>query len=299
MIAARNAKSAPVGVIAKILRIFEALKTADSGLTLRDIALQTDLNKSTAYRFLAHLEREGYLFRDEAGSYVVGPKLVGLASGAGFQMALRKVCRPALQRLWKITDETVNLGILDGHQVYYLDVLQSPHAFRMASRPGTWRPLYCTAMGKALGAYLPADEQEHLLASLRFQRFTPHTISQLPRLRREFEKIRQLGYAVDNEEAIRGARCVAAPVLLESGMAAASISVSGPTTRMDRAAMPMIVSAVKEAARAASLRLGAEQHFVAECRSPGPLGKPLPVPGSAGKGAMVSPAPRSSGIRIR
>ncbi len=295
MIPAREAKSAPVGVIAKILRIFDALKASPSGLALRDISLQAGLNKSTAYRFLAHLEREGYLFRDEAGSYVVGPKLVGLASGPTYQAALRKLCRPILQKLWKITGETVNLGILDGHQVYYLDVLQSPHSFRMASRPGIWRPLYCTAMGKALGAHLPPDEQEHLLASLRFQRFTPHTIGHLPRLRKELARVRQAGYAVDNEEAILGARCVAAPILLASGKAAAAVSVSGPTTRIDRAAMPMFVSAVKEAARAISLRLGAEPLSPEESPAPAPqTGRVMaanvaPASGGRDRGAPARP----------
>lgn len=276
MIPARDAKSAPVGVIAKILRIFEAIKVCPSGLSLRDISLQTGLNKSTAYRFLAHLERERYLFRDEAGSYVVGPKLIGLATGATYQTALRKVCRPILQRLWRITDETVNLGILDGQQVYYLDVLQSPHPFRMASHAGSWRPVYCTAMGKALSAYLPPDEKEHVLSTLRFERFTPHTIGQLPRMRKELEKIRQAGYAVDDQEAILGARCVAAPILLENGKAAAALSVSGPTTRIDRAKIPVFVAAVTEAAHAISLRLGASEFLPAATSAPAPQARPMP-----------------------
>lgn len=305
MIPARDAKSAPVGVIAKILRIFEAIKACPSGLSLRDISLQTGLNKSTAYRFLAHLERERYLFRDEAGSYVVGPKLIGLATGATYQTALRKVCRPILQRLWRVTDETVNLGILDGQQVYYLDVLQSPHPFRMASHAGSWRPVYCTAMGKALSAYLPPDEKEHVLSTLRFERFTPHTIGQLPRMRKELEKIRQAGYAVDDQEAILGARCVAAPILLENGKAAAALSVSGPTTRIDRAKIPAFVAAVTEAARAISFRLGASQLLPAENGSPAPQARPMPIlvaTAAGDRSGAASPAranPGSSTTRNR
>ena len=68
MIRARQAKSAPVGVVTKVLRVFEALSAAPEGLPLKDVALRTGINKSTAYRFLAHLEFEGYLFRDDAGS---------------------------------------------------------------------------------------------------------------------------------------------------------------------------------------------------------------------------------------
>jgi DNA-binding IclR family transcriptional regulator len=269
MISAREAKSAPVGVIGKVLRILEALRRSPAGLSLRDICIETRINKSTAYRFLAHLEREGYLFRDEAGAYVVGPKLVGLAGGATYQTALRNVSRPILQKLWKITGETVNLGILDGQHVYYLDVLQSPHAFRMASHAGMWRPLYCTAMGKVLGAWLPADERKHVFSSLRFERVTPHTIVQVSRLERELHKIRDSGFALDDEEAVLGARCVAAPILLESGKAAAALSVSGPTTRIDRAKVPTFVTAVKGAARAISIRLGASDLLPAAARNGG------------------------------
>src|SRR6202451_4185199 len=213
MIRARQAKSAPVGVVTKVLRVFEALSAAPEGLPLKDVALRTGINKSTAYRFLAHLEFEGYLFRDDAGSYLLGPRLVRLGSGVSYQTSLRKISRPVLQDLWKVTGETVNLGTLDGQDVFYLDVLQSPHPFRMASPVGSWRPVYCTAMGKALTAYLPEDEREHVLSSIHFERCTPHTLTRLPQFRKELEKVRQRGYALDDEEATLGARCVSAPIL--------------------------------------------------------------------------------------
>lgn len=299
MIYAREAKSAPVGVIGKVLRILEALRNSPGGLSLRGICVETRINKSTAYRFLAHLEREGYLFRDEAGTYVVGPKLVGLAGGATYQTALRKIGRPILQKLWNITGETVNLGILDGQHVYYLDVLQSQHAFRMASHAGMWRPIYCTAMGKALAAWLPSDDRKHVLSSMRFEHVTRHTITQIPRFEKELEKIRQSGYAIDNEEAVLGARCIAAPVLLADGKVAAAISISGPTTRIDRAKLSAFVTAVKGAARAISIRLGASE--LLPVAAPNGIARIAPssrrresadLPGSE-KSTRPGPAPRA------
>lgn len=288
MISGREAKSAPVGVIGKVLRILEALRTSPAGLSLREICLETRINKSTAYRFLAHLEREGYLFRDEGGTYVVGPKLVGLAGGATYQTALRKISRPILQKLWNVTGETANLGILDGQHVYYLDVLQSPHAFRMASHAGMWRPLYCTAMGKVLAAWLPADDRKHVLSSLRFERITPHTITRIPRLEKELEKIRQSGYAVDNEEAVLGARCIASPVLLANGKAAAAVSISGPTSRIDRTKMSAFVTAVKGAARAISIRFGASELLPGAGRNGVMRGAEIPARASIGQPAVSS-----------
>ncbi len=212
MIRARQSKSAPVGVVSKVLRVFEALGAAPEGLPLKDVAQRTGINKSTAYRFLAHLEFEGYLFRDDAGSYLVGPKLVRLGSGIGYQTSLRKISRPVLQDLWKVTGETVNLGTLDGQDVFYLDVLQSPHPFRMASPIGSWRPIYCTAMGKSVGRVLAARKTRSTCwdrSSLK-RKLTPRTITQPLRLRRELESIRQRGYGLDDEEATLGAHAASA-----------------------------------------------------------------------------------------
>jgi len=256
MIRAREARSAPVGVISKVLRIFEALNASPAGLHLREVAAQTEINKSTAYRFLAHLESEGYLFRDDSGAYLVGPRLVRLGSGSTYQMTLRKISRPVLQDLRNKTGETVNLGILDGQDVFYVDVVQSRHPFRMVSRIGTSRPLYCTAMGKVLTALLPGTEKERVLASLRFERFTPHTITQLPQLKEELERTQQRGYGLDNEEATLGARCVSAPVVLDGGRLTAAVSVAGPTTRIAPDKLPFFVEAVEAAARTIAARLG-------------------------------------------
>ena len=254
MIRARQSKSAPVGVVGKVLRILEALHGSPTGLQLREIAQQTGVNKSTAYRFLAHLESEGYLFREDGGAYVVGPKLARLGSGISFHATLRKVSRPVLASLLKATKETVNLGVMDGHDVLYLDVLESPHTFRMVSQPGMHRPLNCTALGKAILAFLPAEQREEILPTLVLTRLTPHTITNLLRLRRELARIAQQGFALDDQETDLGAWCVAAPILDESGKVAGAISVSGPVTRISREKAQAYAVAVKKGGRAISTR---------------------------------------------
>ncbi len=256
MIRARESKSAPVGVVAKVLKILEALDASPSGLQLRQITQQTGVHKSTAYRFLAHLESEGYLYRDDAGAYIVGPRLARLGTGIPYHATLRRVSRPVLQDVWKTTVETVNLGVLDGADALYLDVLESPHQFRLVSEIGMRRPLNCTALGKAILAYLLTEEREEVFSSLTFERFTRHTVPDLPRLKKELAKVRQQGYALDEQETVLGARCVAAPIMDESGKVAAAISVSGPTTRITRERIQCIVGTVKEGARAVSELLG-------------------------------------------
>src|SRR5258708_33500996 len=101
----RESKSAAVGVVTKVLRILEALYDSTAGLQLKDIAEKTAINKSTAYRFLAHLQQEGYVFRDSAGAYAIGVRLARLGSGASYQTTLRKIGRPVLEELAHRTGE--------------------------------------------------------------------------------------------------------------------------------------------------------------------------------------------------
>jgi DNA-binding IclR family transcriptional regulator len=256
MIRARESKSAPVGVVTKVLHILETLHDAPSGLQLKDVAQLTGINKSTAYRFLAHLEHDGYVFRDASGAYAIGVRLARLASGASYQTTLRKLSRPILQQLWRVTGETVNIAVLDGREVLYLDVMESSHTFRLVSQVGMRRPVYCTALGKAMLAYIPEEEQQYFFDGLTFERFTPHTIRGAVQLRKEFTQIRQRGYSIDNEEAYLGSRCIGAPIFEASGKIAAALSVSGPTTRVTREKVPAMAAAAKNASMAISRTLG-------------------------------------------
>ena len=154
--------------------------------------------------------------------------------------------------------ETVNLGTLDGQDVFsFWTFCKALDPFRMASPIGSWRPIYCTAMGKALAAFLPPEDKEHVLGSLKFERLTPRTITQPLRLRRELESIRQRGYGLDDEEATLGARCISAPILadqVESG--GGYPSVAGPVTRgSGRDKIPFLAKAVMTSAKAISALL--------------------------------------------
>jgi DNA-binding IclR family transcriptional regulator len=249
-------KSLRVGVLSKAFKILEAVQSHPQGLDLKAVSEKTGINKSTAYRLLAHLECDGYLIRDGGGSYMIGMKLVQLGAGVNHRTALREMAEPLLRELWRATEETVNLGVLDGGQVLYIDVLESLHAFRMVSKVGMRRPLYSTALGKSLAAFLPADESDSVFSSLNFQAFTPHTISSPMQLKNELEAVRRQGYALDNEESVAGARCVGAPILNSRAEPVAAISVSGPITRISEDKTPIFAATVMETAQKISARFG-------------------------------------------
>lgn len=252
----RKSNSAPVGVITKVLAIFELLDRSPGGLQLKSISGQTGLNKSTAYRFLAHLEGAGYLVRDLTGAYLIGPRLVRLGADSTYQATIRKISHPVMETLWRKTDETVNLGALDRGEVLYLDVIESPHNFRLSSQAGMRRPLNLTALGKTLLAWMPAQIRDEILATSKLDKRTPHSIVNSTELLAELGRIQRRGYAIDNEEVEPGACCVAAPIFDSSAQVTASISVSGPTTRMNRARISEIAIDLNAAADQISAELG-------------------------------------------
>ena len=252
--------SASVGVISKVLRILEALQGSSAGLGLKAICDRTGIHKSTAHRFLKHLERERYLIRTEAGAYLIGPRLSQLSARGNQEATLQAVARPILWELWKSTQETVNLAVLDQRTALYVDVIESPHEFRLSSRVGTRRSVHVTALGKALVAFLPRETQETILDSIAFQAATPRTIGNLVQFRQELEKVRRQGYAVDDEEAVQGARCVSAPILNSAGEPIAAVSVSGPVTRVSPNLVNALAGAVTSAAGAISAAMGFSQH---------------------------------------
>ena len=249
-------KSAPVGVISKVLRILETLQGSSVGLSLKAICDDTGINKSTAHRFLRHLESESYLLRTEAGTYLIGPRLAQMSACASRSATLQAVVRPILADLWRSTQETVNLAVLDQGTVLYVDVMVSQHEFRLVSRVGTRRSIHVAALGKVLTVFRPVGETERLLEGIVFQRVTPKSIGNMVQLRAELEKVRRQGYAIDNEEALLGCRCVAAPILNNEKVAIGALSVAGPTTRMSLAQIPALARHVKAAANAASLAMG-------------------------------------------
>jgi DNA-binding IclR family transcriptional regulator len=255
----KRVETTAVGVISKVFKILEAIQGSPSGLTLKPICDVTGVHKSTAHRFLKHLEHDGYLIRTDTGAYLIGPKFSQLSVRANHRATLQAVARPILWELWKSTRETVNLATLDQGMVLYIEVIESPHEFRLASRVGSRRSLHATALGKALASFLPEEQREKVLSAIQFQPVTANTIMNLVQFREELDIVRKQGYAVDEEETTLGARCVGAPILGAGQEVIAAVSVSGPITRISPNQVPLLAGAVMSAARAISAAMGFAQ----------------------------------------
>jgi DNA-binding IclR family transcriptional regulator len=253
----KKMKSPPVGVIRKVLSILELLDNVPGGLQLNQIAEETGINKSTAHRFLSHLESDGYLFRDGSGNYMVGARLSRLGSGASFQSTMSKLARPVMENLRKILGETVNLAVLDGTDVLYIDVLETVNTFRLVTQIGSRLPFYSTALGKAMVAAIEDSTRlEELLSRVEFETTTPHSINNMAKLKKQLAIIRRQGYALDDEEAVPGVRCVGGAILDSNGDVVAAISISGPVVRFTSDRVPMFSRELCKAAREISWLMG-------------------------------------------
>jgi IclR family KDG regulon transcriptional repressor len=248
----------PVGVVAKVLKIFDLLHEFPGGLSLTQISAKADLNTTTCYRILSQLVSEGHCNRDDKRHYRLGSRILQIAATYDDLSTLRRVAGPHLCRLVQRTGETANLTVVRGGVVHYVEIVESPHEFRIVGRVGLRRPIHCTAVGKAVLAFLSEKEQNKLLKSIRFQRLTSHTIHNSRTLTQHLELVRRRGFAVDDEETLLGVRCVGAPVFNWRREVVAAISIAAPTTRLSPKAIAEVAEVVKEAALAISVHMGFE-----------------------------------------
>ena len=246
----------PIRSVSHSLKLVDALAATDQGRGVTELSGELRLAKSTVYRLLQTLVGHSYVVQDPTtGRYHLGLKFLELGALVSNRLSIRMIAQPHLQRLMEATNETVHLGLLEGHEVVYADKIECSQTIRMYSRVGRRSPLHCTALGKALLAYQPeAALREHLPAGLR--RHTARTITTRQALRVELQQVREKGYASDNEEFEEGLRCLAAPVRDHAGAVVASVGIAGPAARLDPERMPELVKLAQEAAEAISAALG-------------------------------------------
>lgn len=225
--------------------------------SLAELAQHLRQNKATLFRVLHTLEQFGYVAKDAAtGRYGPGLRLHTLGAAAVQHQALRWQALPPLQDLAEATGETVHVGILHDGVVVTVQVVEGTHAVRMHSSVGKRSPAHASALGKVLLAHLPDAEVEALLARHGMQRFTPNTITTPAALREALHRVRQDGYAPDEEEIEAGLRCLAAPITDHAGRSSAALAISAPASRMTPAAVAALLPQVKATAARISRMLG-------------------------------------------
>lgn len=228
----------------KAFGLLEFLAAEGRPVSLQAITDAVKLSKPTAYRLLQSLQQLGYVARPSGSrDYLIGPRTARLAAADPYA-ELKSAARPILRRLHETLNETVNLGVLSGNQVVYLDFLETTQALRFIVTPGQSDPFYCTALGRAIAARLEESQLERLLAKTRLQSLTPQTVKTVPELRRCIQKVRETGIAEEKEESVSGVHCLAVS-LAEIGFVDAAISVAIPTQRLTPARKAQLVDSLK------------------------------------------------------
>lgn len=229
------ATSPPVSVLGRAFALLGAFGPTAPQLTLSDLAARSGLALSTTHRLANELVRLGALERSE-GWYYPGMRLFELAQLSRPIAHLRQAALPFMEDLYEATHQIINLGVLDGFEVVYIERISGHQAAEVPSRTGSRFPAHCTGLGKAQLAFLPRARREELFAGPLAGR-TRQSITDQGRLRRELEIVAERGVACDREETEPGIACIAAPVLDRSGRPVAAISVTGNVGRINQVAL--------------------------------------------------------------
>lgn len=228
------AESSSVQSLDRAFDLLELLCKSRNGMTIGSLSAETGLHKSTVHRLLSSMCTRGYVQRDAATSiYRAGMRLCELSSYIMDNLDVVERARLPMEQLGQETNETVHLVMQEERDIVYIHKVESSRgAIRMFSRIGMRRPLYCTGVGKAILATWPDSEVHELWQESNVKPWTAHTIVSEDAFFRELERVRRLGYALDDEENELGVRCIAAAIPDYRGRASYAVSVSAPISRM-------------------------------------------------------------------
>jgi IclR family transcriptional regulator, pca regulon regulatory protein len=213
------------------LAILSSFHSDRALIGVSELSRELELSRSTAHRYIATLARLGYLQQDpDSKRYRLGPKVLDLGFSAINSMDLREISAPHLRQLSDETGYTVNLAILDGADVVYIERCRTARPGQrdidLNLHVGARLPAYCTAMGKAILAFVPEDRREEIIETIDFAPRGPNTITDPDAFREELARIRDSGLAVNDEELAYGLRSIAAPIHSHSGEVLAALNLA-------------------------------------------------------------------------
>jgi len=240
----------------RALFLLETIAEAGGEATLTDLANRTGLNISTCHHLLATLIQRGFAAKvPDRRLYALGARILYLGH-ACLQVDLPRRSQPYLEKINRVTGETVHLAGLQGDTVVTLAVREARHAVRVdTGKIGKLEAPHATSVGKAILAWLPEDEMQRIL-SHGMKRFTDNTITEFPAFVEALRVVRRNGYAVDREEFLPGVICVGAAIRDQAGTVIGAISASTPSMRASEEHIALMCEEICTATRALSAEFG-------------------------------------------
>ncbi len=243
-----------IRAVERVCDILDLLQESRDVVSMPAVARATGLPKSSAFRYLSTLENRRYVEREPlSGDWRLGLAFMPLQTRQLDLLADR--ARPHLSHLCRQFGETINLGLLDGGRVRYLDILESPRAVRLAARKGNREHIHCTALGKAIAAHLPKSQVVGILKEEGMPQVTANTVTDPEAYLTALAEVRQRGYALDDGENEPDGRCIAVSVGIGTRLPAA-ISLSAPMSRLAMDRVEEVAAALTEVATKLSGDLG-------------------------------------------
>lgn len=239
-------------------RILEYLGNSTKGRAVSDVARATGLHRATAHRLLEVLCGMGYAYKGEDRRYWIGYNMHLFGYRSNMVARITHHAHPFLVTLAHDVDETVNLGFLEGIQVFIADRVTTERAHRSEVQIGTYFDAHATSLGKALLSVRPVNEVRASYKYTRLNAYTGKTITDIAALSRELAAIRKRGYSINDEEGSPGIRSVAAPILNPHGRAACALAVTGPRARLDDSRIERIGAQLQKVASDIVTRVAAQ-----------------------------------------
>lgn len=244
-----------IAAVSRTIAILETLERSGP-LRLTDVAQATELSEPTAFRYLSTLVEHRVVDREPDGTYRLGLRLFAMGQRAVGQRDVRGVALSHMERLLERFEETVNLAVRRGDELMLIEVIESQRSIRKGASIGDTDVWHCSGLGKAVMALLPEKEVREILARRGTPALTDRTLCTVDDVVDHLGVVRERGYAVDDEEAEPGLRCVAAAVKDRRGSPLYALSVSGPAGRIGSDAFADIGQEIAAAAAAISEALG-------------------------------------------
>ena len=222
-----------IQVIERMMRLLDALAAHSDPVSLKELAIRTELHPSTAHRILNDMVMCRLVDRSDPGTYRLGMRLLELGNLVKARLSVRDAALTPMRELHRQTGQTVNLSVRQGDEIVYIERAYSERSGMQVVRAiGGRAPLHLTSVGKL---FLAADESTRVRAYATRTGLSGHTqnsITDLTKLERELSHVRQQACARDNEELELGVRCIAAGIYDDTGKLVAGLSLSAPADRL-------------------------------------------------------------------
>ncbi|HSO07907.1 MAG TPA: IclR family transcriptional regulator [Pelomicrobium sp.] len=238
---------------ARLLTVLEAVAGADGPVAAVDLVPKVGLPKPTVHRLCTVLEDLGYLQREPGTKrFVIGQRQQRLALDSLINAYNRGARHAVLEALAREVGETVNVTVLSGNWVVYIDRVESHWPLRIHLQPGSRVPLHCGASGLLYLSLMPAAQRRRLLTAAPLERWTENTITDPERIEERLKTIRKTRVGIEVEEFMRGLIGLAVPVYDGRGRICATVSMHAPTARFTVDEVLASVPALQRAAEAIS-----------------------------------------------